>query len=405
MLKNVIIVCDCAHILGGIENVAFSSAKELVKQNINVYLFTSQGPVDQSLIDSGIHVICLNQYDMLSNPNRLLAVFQGLYNRTAYIRFENFLMDFSSHDTIVHFHSWTKALSSSLFYVTAKRHFKIVITLHDYFTVCPNGGFYNYQKKHICSYRPMSLSCIMCNCDARSYYQKIFRIIRQLFQCRALFCNKEINIISISNQTEKVIIPFIEKKIKRWFYLRNPVVLKKTTKVAIEKNDAYLFIARLSRENGAELFCQALTDLNLKGYVLGDGELMKELKEKYPKIVFCGWVDGEEKEKFILKGKGLIFPSLWYEGSPLTILEMKSCGIPCIVPDKCAASEDIKDGFTGFVFQTGSLYSLKKAIMKYEKVDLSILQKNIISTFDVNDYTPENHTINLINIYTEILNE
>lgn len=103
------------------------------------------------------------------------------------------------------------------------------------------------------------------------------------------FCNKEINIISISNQTEKVIIPFIEKKIKRWFYLRNPVVLKKITKVAIEKNDAYLFIARLSREKGAELFCQALTDLNLKGYVLGDGELMKELKEKYPKIVF---VDG-----------------------------------------------------------------------------------------------------------------
>ena len=101
----------------------------------------------------------------------------------------------------------------------------------------------------------MSLSCIMCNCDARSYYQKIFRIIRQLFQCRALFCNKEINIISISNQTEKVIIPFIEKKIKRWFYLRNPVVLKKITKVAIEKNDAYLIIARLSREKDAELFC------------------------------------------------------------------------------------------------------------------------------------------------------
>lgn len=174
MLKNVIIVCDCAHILGGIENVAFSSAKELVKQNINVYLFTSQGPVDQSLIDSGIHVICLNQYDMLSNPNRLLAVFQGLYNRTAYIRFENFLMDFSSHDTIVHFHSWTKALSSSLFYVTAKRHFKIVITLHDYFTVCPNGGFYNYQKKHICSYRPMSLSCIMCNCVPCKFTHLIF---------------------------------------------------------------------------------------------------------------------------------------------------------------------------------------------------------------------------------------
>lgn len=30
--------------------------------------------------------------------------------------------------------------------------------------------------------------------------------------------------------------------------------VEKITKVAIEKNDAYLFIARLSREKGAELF-------------------------------------------------------------------------------------------------------------------------------------------------------
>lgn len=43
MVKNVIIVCDCAHVIGGIENVAFSSAKELVKQNINVFYIFSSG--------------------------------------------------------------------------------------------------------------------------------------------------------------------------------------------------------------------------------------------------------------------------------------------------------------------------------------------------------------------------
>lgn len=404
MVKNVIIVCDCAHVIGGIENVAFSSAKELVKQNINVFIFSAQGAIDQSLIDSGVHVICLNQFDILSNPHRLQAVFQGLYNRTAYKRFKEFLKDFSPEDTIVHFHSWTKAMSSSLFYVTARSHFRIAITLHDYFTVCPNGGFYNYRGKHICDYTPMSFKCIMCNCDARSYPQKIYRVLRQLFQSRAIFKNKEINIISISNHTREAVLPFIGKKIKRCFYLKNPVVLEKCTQVAIDKNDTYLFIARLSKEKGAELFCRALSDLNLKGYVLGDGELMEELRSRYPKIKFCGWVNGDEKEKLLHYGKGLIFPSLWYEGSPLTILEMKSKGIPCIVPDRCAAAEEIEDGVTGFVFKTGDMHSLKQAIMKYEKADILTLQKNILSAFNADDYTPKTHTRNLLNIYSEILN-
>jgi len=115
-------------------------------------------------------------------------------------------------------------------------------------------------------------------------------------------------------------------------------------------------------------------------------------------------VNGDEKEKLLHYGKGLIFPSLWYEGSPLTILEMKSKGIPCIVPDRCAAAEEIEDGVTGFVFKTGDIHSLKQAIMKYEEADILTLQKNILSTFNADDYTPKTHTRNLLNIYSEILN-
>ena len=99
----------------------------------------------------------------------------------------------------------------------------------------------------------------------------------------------------------------------------------------------------------------------------------------------------------------LVFPSLWYEGSPLTILEMMTYGIPCIVPDRCAASEDVEDGKTGYIFKTGDLASLEEAILRYEEADIATMQRNIISTFNSAECSPETHTTNLLHIYESIL--
>lgn len=403
MINNIIIICDYAHIVGGIENVAFPSAKRLVEKGFNVYLFAARGPIDKTLIDAGVNVICLNQFDILSNPNRLAATVQGLYNFKAYKQLKRFMKGFSPVDTIIHFHSWSKALSASVFLASARYKFKIVITLHDYFIVCPNGGLYNYQTRKICDIPPLSRKCIYCNCDVRSYPQKIFRVLRLCFQKYFMFKNVNINIVYISNQTRDAVLPYIKNKIKQYFYLKNPILTNGKEFVDISKNDIYLFIARLSQEKGAELFCQALTDLNLKGCVLGDGYLKDKLMKKYPNITFVGWVSGMEKESLVKKGKGLIFPSLWYEGAPLTILEMKAYGIPCIVPDRCAASEEIEDGVTGYVFKTGNLESLKDAILKYENSNIKCLQQNILSNFNLNDYLIDTHVTHLVEIYETIM--
>ena len=39
--------------------------------------------------------------------------------------------------------------------------------------------------------------------------KKYLELFVNSFNAELIFCNKEINIISISNQTEKVIIPFL----------------------------------------------------------------------------------------------------------------------------------------------------------------------------------------------------
>lgn len=403
MLKNIIFVCDSASVRGGVENVAFTEAKGLACQHFNVYLFASMEPIDKTLLEAGVHIVCLNQQDFLSNPNRLAAVGQGIYNHKAYKQLRQLLANFDPAETIVHIHGWTKALSSSVFLATAFYGLKVVVTIHEYFTVCPNGGFYNYQGKKICDLKPLSCKCICCNCDSRSYPIKMFRVIRSFVQKRHLFKNKKLFFIYISKITHDAVIPHIKKHIKRAFYLRNPVCIKEKSPVDIVNNDTYLFIARLSPEKGARLFCQAMTELGLKGCVLGDGYLKKELEQKYPNITFTGWVEGEAKDKLIRKGKCLVFPSLWYEGSPLTVLEMMSYGIPCIVPDRCAASDEVEDGKTGFIFKSGDLSSLKEAIMKYEKADIARMQHHILETFDAEECSPQKHVTNLLRIYEDII--
>lgn len=405
MLKNIIVVCDSASVRGGIEGVAFTEAKGLAKQGLNVYLFAAMGPIDKTLEENGVRVTCLWQQDILSNPNRMEAVKQGLYNVKAHDELKNFLRDFNPLDTIVHVHGWTKALSSSVFSASAYYGFKVVITIHDYFSVCPNGGFYNYPKKKICDLRPLSMRCICRNCDSRSYPTKLFRVIRSFMQRREMFKNKQLYFIYISRITHDAVIPLIKRYIKDAFFLRNPAQIESTQPVNITDNDTYLFIARLSLEKGVELFCQAMTDLGLKGCVLGDGYLRGRMERRYPNVVFEGWVEGKKKEKLIRKGKCLVFPSLWYEGSPLTILEMMSYGIPCIVPDKCAASDEVIDGKTGYIFKSGDLVSLEEAIRRYEKTDLTKMQQNIQKVFNTTDCSPKTHVTNLLHIYASIFKD
>ena len=77
-----------------------------------------------------------------------------------------------------------------------------------------------------------------------------------------------------------------------------------------------------------------------KGIVIGDGPILDSLVKKYPMVDFVGWKKSDEIDKYAIKAKGLVFPSVWYEAAPLTIPEvMGKYGLPCIVSDACAGQD------------------------------------------------------------------
>ncbi|MEE1085300.1 MAG: glycosyltransferase family 4 protein [Paludibacteraceae bacterium] len=398
MIRNVIIINDYAYVNGGVGNVSISSALGLAERGLNVYLFTAVGPVSERLKNSSVNVICLNQYDILNDPSRIRASIQGIWNFKAKKQLNDLMKRLNPEETVIHFHGWMKALSGSLFSSIAPYNVKIFDTLHEYFIYCPNGGLYNYKKQIICTLKPMGINCVLCNCDSRNYMQKVWRTVRLCIH--NIFFNKikdRVTFISISNLTERICRrEFGNVKLVR---LGNMIDKPDLFELVKDDRNKYLFMARLSPEKGLDMFCDAITKLNLSGLVLGDGPLLDEYKYKYPNVDFVGWVDSSQKSEYLKMSKAFVFSSKWYEPFGLTVPEMMSLGIPCIVSDKSGVAEIVKDGINGFVFETGNVDSLCNALQKMEDSDLLDRCDQIKKSFDLSERTLEFHIDELIKLY------
>ena len=402
-LKNIVIVYDYAYFNGGAAKVAIQSAIALSKQtHLNVFYFSAVGPVCEELICSAVHCVCLSIKD-INSEKRFKSIKNGVWNAAARNAFIGLLNQLDTEETIIHYHGWVKALSVSVVECAVKKNYECVITLHDYFTICPNGGLYNYQSGRICKIRPSSLKCYFCNCDKRNYLQKIWRDFRQICQNLFIKNNRNISYISISQLNEKVVAPFVSSN--SFYRVVNPTTVVRSEHKS--QSNTILYVGRLSEEKGAELFCQCISEIkkkgntSLNGIIIGDGIIYKELYDKYKGVIeFAGWKDEGEVRQYMHKARALILPSKWYEGAPLTIIEALMAGLPCIVSDCTSAVELIKDGVNGFVFAQEDLDSLvKKTEEVFDDRVYMKMVRNIQEQFQPIDYSMETHIARLLEVY------
>lgn len=395
-IKNVVIINDFNYIEGGASKVAIETA-ELLKEKVeNVYYFCSVCKNDDKI--NGINYITTSQAEALNTKNKLVGMINGIYNFKARIKLQKLLKTLNINETIIHIHGWTKALSSSVFDVAFFMGFRVVLTTHDYFTACPNGGYFNYKENRICKLKPQSLKCIKCNCDSRNYLFKFYRIIRQFVQNQIVQINKKVEyVIGISDKNIEVIKTTLNKnaKIKK---ILNPIDIDNISeRVTVENNDIYLFIGRVAKEKGVEFFCKSISELNLHGIVIGDGPELGRLKEKYKNIEFAGWKNKFEVKEYLKRARILIFPSLWYEGAPLTPLEAMSYGIPCIVSN-CSAAIEYLDNENGESFDPYKENDLKE---KINKVNLNIKKYSENSYEHIKNLNNHNYLEELLKFYEE----
>ncbi len=401
-VKNILIVSDRGTITGGVAKIAFTEMLALKQRGYNVTFFCGAGPVSPEVEQNGIKAYCLNQKGILTET-RVVGFYRGIWNVKARRTLFGILSGFDPNDTVVHIHGWTKCMSASILDVGDKMGFKTFVTLHDFFLYCPNGGLLIYNKNQICDFKPMSVKCFACNCDSRSVLHKYWRYVRQIVQDAVIRKCSNVTFISISKLSNDIFLKFRPDWSKRLHRIDNPIDIStkcSNSGTSSQTGDKYLFVGRLSEEKGIRLFLEAVTQAGVKAEVWGDGYLMEELKSKYPDVLFRGWVKDNQKMEYLKDIKALVFPSVLYETFGLVVAEMLSLGIPCIVGDRTAASELVKDGQSGFLYKIGNLSSLKEAIGKMEKCRESL---NPQAYFDTEKYSVQFHIDKLVKLYNDSL--
>ena len=403
---NILLINDFAYVDGGASKICLGSARALAERGHNVLLFCAVGPVDPALLDvDNLEVECLHQHEIVDDPQRLRAAITGLWNGNSAESLERRLARLSAADTIVHVHTWTKALSSSVIASCLKLGFPVVLTLHDYFSVCPTGGFFIHPQQKICHLKPMSVACLTTNCDSRSYGHKLWRIARQWVQEHFGKLPAGIkHFISISTLSESILRPLLpaDAQIHR---VSNFNEIEKSDPVDVDQNELVCFVGRLSPEKGPQLLAQCAQAHNLPVRFIGDGPLKQEVINLAPHAEVTGWLAPEQVHVALRSARMLVFPSLWYETQGLVVAEAAAMGIPVIVPSTSAAAEWVIDGESGLIFEGGDILSLtEKMLQLRDTAELAAaMGRNAYKTYWANPATMSRHCNELEQVYRAML--
>ena len=400
-----IILNDFAYVNGGAGQIAIDTAVMLANSGMDTCLFSAVGPVDEQIKNiNNLRIVCLNQYDVLHDPHRFRAAFQGVWNRLAEKRFAKLLEEYDVNSTIIHVHACQKALSSSCVYRAKRMGFKVIYHMHDYGIACPNLGFYDYRTQEVCKKRAMSIGCILSNCDSRHYTHKIWRWIRQLVQNYVSKIPKDMDgYIAVSEFSHRILRPYLADDC-RVAVIPNPYAMKAAKRIPVEKNLFFVFIGRLAPEKNPVLLARCAERLGVPVLFIGEGEEREQIRKENPEAVLCGWIPHNQLHIKIQDARCLVFPSLLYETQGLVVPEMAAYGIPSIVSDVSAASEYIRPNDNGLIFENKKEDSLIACMERMlDDSYIEMLGKSAFSAFCKVGDGKKKYKERLLSFYEDVL--
>ena len=373
-LRKVIVANDFAAINGGQAKVAIESARALSRRGFEVEFLAACGPVDPDLERDGVRVTCLEQSDILSDPNRGRAIVRGIWNAPAARALRAACDASCPRGTVVHCHGFAKALSPAIGPVLWGSGVPAVYTMHEFFLACPNGGFYDYRRGEICRRRALGASCLSVNCDVRNGAHKAWRVARQTVAAgRGGLPRRLGDVITISALQIEVMRPYLSPR-TRVHHVPNPVP-RTGVRVDAGANDVFLHVGRLSPEKGCRVFAEAARRAGVRAVFVGEGPERAAIEAANPDALVTGWLDGAAVRGWMERARCVVFPSLWYETFGLVAYEALEMGVPVIAGAWSAAAEAIEPGATGLLVDEPGPGPLAAAIAELARPDHPVFER------------------------------
>ena len=347
-IEHVVVINDFATARGGATVIALESVRQYRRLGYPVTFIN--GEASTAELDAlGVSVVGLNSEPLLEMPaTRALRL--GMHNEDAVSAIGDWIRDNDTPQTVYHVHNWSQILSPAIYRALRPVEKRVIATCHDFFNICPNGGYFNYKASAPCELRPLSTGCLLSQCDRRSSLHKYWRVFRQYYanhlarfaesDCTFSFLHKGL-------QDKFVQSGFAAKDLVT---IVNPVTPWSLERIPAEENTGFLFVGRIGRDKGADIAIRAAREAGQKLTLVGSGEIGADASTDDPNINFVGWRDKNEIIEYARTARALIAPSRMIEPFGLVILEAAASGLPVIVSSHAFVAEDVISGGFGKTF-------------------------------------------------------
>ncbi len=365
---RLVIINDASLARGGATGLALLQARLMRARGFDVTFFAADGLDNPALRDAGVdlHHVGL---DPLMKARPAAAFTRGLYSRQVAQRLSQLISKSDTPETVYHVHSWSKALSPSVFSALQPVSHRVFVHAHDFFLGCPNGAFMNYRTMEPCALTALGAGCVKTQCDKRNGAQKAWRLARHAVLSQTL--PKAQSLAGII-----LIHPGMAEGLERAGYdpsqfavVRNPASALSHKRVPVENNQGFVFLGRIEAEKGVEDAVAAVARAEVPLTVIGDGPLRLSLAEQHPAVRFTGWLPRAEIEAEIQTARGFVMPSRYPEPFGLVAAEASLSGLPVILSHTALLAGEIAAAGIGFACDTQDIETFAARLRSLAEMD------------------------------------
>jgi glycosyltransferase involved in cell wall biosynthesis len=364
---------------------------------------------EQQLLRSrghAIHLLEVTNDDIQGVVGKAIAGINAVYSQSSKRKVLETIQQFQPD--VVHVHNFFPLLSPSVYDACRSAGIPVVQTLHNYRLICPAATlFRDNQICEACIGKTIPLPGIQHGCYRESRSQSA--VVAAMISWHRLQKTWQSQVDAYIALTEFQKGKLVEGGLPAdKIYVKPNFVDLTPTSQDLPRGNFALYVGRLSIEKGVHFligaYRQRSVTVPLK--IVGDGPMRERLEQEVEEaglsdyITFLGRQDRETVLQLMQQAMCLVFPSIWYEGLPLTIVEAFACELPVIVPKLGSMAEIVGDHETGLHFVAGDAIDLANQLefMQQNAEVRSQLSLNCHLTY-INKYTADINYQQLMNVY------
>jgi glycosyltransferase involved in cell wall biosynthesis len=337
---------------------------------------------------------------------KVRAFLSGIWNSSSQMEVGRIVRE--QRPDVVHIHNLFPWISPSVLPECRRAGVPVVMTVHNYRLVCPNGlhmpkGRYEVCEK-CCGGR--EYWCVLRNCE-QNYFKSLGYALRTCMARRFGFFKNNVTLFACLTefQRERLVVEGYPADHLRVI----PNMYPADVGAEMDKKGAGDFVAyvgRISPEKGIDLLLSVADRLQTIPFRLaGSCNAMPTLMSKVPaNVSVLGNLASKQLLGVYCQSRFLVLCSRCFEGFPMAIVEAMVHGKAVIAPRIGGIPEIVEDGETGLLFAPGEVDELAAKIRYlWDHPELCRLMGRAGRAKALGEYSPEKLYGHLIALYNDAI--